>query len=100
MAFRGPTAGTCEPEVDPAAVPGHLFTASGKWKYEVSLDYRHVTAPRYEVAAQAAQALAAATDARTSGVALREIPEGWSLVVFDAPAGFPVMVRGPHPVQP
>jgi hypothetical protein len=24
---------------DIANIPGHLFTAAGKWKYDVSLDY-------------------------------------------------------------
>lgn len=90
-----------------SAVVGNLFTPTGKWKYEVSLDYtgihhkpvssggrRDETIPWMSDVGQAAEmALAAATDRGTSGVSIRELGSYWTLVVSDPPNGWPVLVR-------
>jgi hypothetical protein len=80
-------------------VYGMLFTESGKWKYDVCLDYTGQTLEEYQhwdVNAEAVKALARATDRGISGVTLRTVPEGWSLVVPQPHAlnSCPAMVRG------
>jgi hypothetical protein len=94
------------PCVDPdtlGSIPGHLFKPSGKWKYEVFLDYRGILdefgrpaddSITYLSPNEAAlRALMQATEQGTSGVSL-ERPGGYHLVVVDPPNGFPVMVVG------
>lgn len=82
-------------------VEGHLFKPSGKWKYEVQLDYSgiydkegNVCVPgrRYIDPAEAAlMALKQATAKGLSGVSL-EKPGDYHLVVINPPTGFPAMV--------
>lgn len=79
----------------------HLFKPSGKWKYEVTLDYRglydeegkQVTMPYQSPNDMALLALYQATENGISGVILRE-PGEYALVCVDPPNGFPVLVQG------
>jgi hypothetical protein len=76
-----------------------LFSESGKWKYDVCLDYTGQTQSQYENwdnAREAVKALARATEKGISGVTFKVVPEGWSLVVPEPHAlhSYPLMVRG------
>lgn len=81
-------------------VRGEVFNEHGKWKYSVSLDYRETegitTASGYaDPCCAARRALAVALHNGTSGMETpRKLPPGWTLVVFDPPNGWPVLVRG------
>jgi hypothetical protein len=85
--------------VNLAQVPAHLFKPSGKWAYEVFLDYRGILDAdgksldgKFIGPAQAAlRALRQATERGTSGVTIKE-PDYYYLVVIDPPNGFPVMI--------
>lgn len=90
---------------------GHLFKPSGKWKYDVELDYslaglvddggsiRRESDGRWVDPGEAAQlALAASTDAGISGVTIRELGHYWTLVVIDPPNGYPILVLPPQRV--
>jgi hypothetical protein len=70
---------------DPRHVRGDLFTDTGKWKYTVVLDYGFpgFQWDHWDMWRQTRQALAHATAKGISGVTLRQIPEGWSLVVLE-----------------
>jgi len=95
---------------DPTQVVGYLFKFTGKWKYEVMLDYTGMIQPSpqgedlvnlmdpitggFINADEAAiLALAQATRKGTSGVTISDIGN-WTLVVPEPPNGFPVMVVG------
>lgn len=87
--------------------PAHLFNLTGKWKYEVFLDYTGMVewdergdtklvgpGGRFLNAGDAARdALRQATANGTSGVTISELGL-YTLVVIEPPNGFPVMVRG------
>lgn len=76
-------------------VPGMLFKPSGKWMYDVTLDYGlQPPLPWVNCNENARRALHRATLEGTSGVVIADIPEGWHLVVPEPPEGFPVMVHG------
>lgn len=93
-------------------VRGHLFTPTGKWKYDVSLDYseiwhRIISQPAREVAENifgrleylspedaARMALDRASRRGTSGVSVRDLGDYWTLVVPDPPNGWPIMATG------
>lgn len=75
-------------------VPANLFTESGKWKYEVRLDYRNPPEGYISCNDNARRALRQATENGTSEVTISVVPEGWSLVVLAPPEGYPVMARG------
>jgi hypothetical protein len=87
--------------MDISKVPGHLFKQSGKWKYEVFLDYTGILnmdgtpvgGEKNWMSANTAalRALKQATEKGTSGVSLK-VPGLYHLVVFNPPNGFPVMV--------
>lgn len=92
---------------------GHLFTPSGKWKYDVELDYGLAglndddrgtirdTDGRVVDAYDAAQlALTASTDAGISGVTIRELGDYWTLLVPSPPNGWPILVHPPKRVVP
>jgi hypothetical protein len=80
-----------------------LFNERGKWKYDVQLDYTNHNPGLWEhwdLWLSAERALAAATDAGTSGVAIRSLSDanhvGWLLVVPE-PWGknsHPIMIIG------
>lgn len=75
---------------------GHLFNDTGKWKYDVWLDYNNVPYDNYDLWSEARKALKRATAANLSGVTIRKIPTGWSLIVPN-PVGkyaHPIMVVG------
>lgn len=80
---------------------GHLFKPSGKWKYQVLLDYRfvcneHMKDPMgHYISPNDAtlKALANATANGISGVILSE-PGEYALVCIEPPFGFPVLVQG------
>jgi len=95
---------------DPTQVVGYLFKFTGKWKYEVMLDYTGMIEPLPEdekwmrlkdpvtggfidADEAAILALAQATRKGTSGVTISDIGN-WTLVVPEPPNGFPVMVVG------
>ena len=82
--------------VDPAKVPAHLFTPSGKWEYDVSLDYTGLNLDHWDRAALAEQALANATANHTSGVIISDLGDYWTLVVTNPPGpyGYPLMIHG------
>jgi hypothetical protein len=76
-----------------------LFNERGTWKYNVCLDYTGQTQSQYDGCdndREAVKALARATEKGISGVTLRAVPEGWSLVVPEPHArnSYPLMVRG------
>ena len=87
--------------------PAHLFKPSGKWEYEVFLDYTGMVewdergytklvgpGGKYLNPADAAcEALRQATANGTSGVTISELGQ-YTLVVVEPPNGFPVMVVG------
>lgn len=81
---------------DETKVRGDLFTETGKWKYTVVLDYRGGDWSHWDLYNEARDALARATDNGISGVGLREVPEGWSLVVLEpyAKNAYPIQVIG------
>lgn len=92
---------------------GHLFTPSGKWKYDVELDYGlaglvddgrgtilDADGGRVEAHDAARLALAASTDAGVSGVTIRELGNYWTLVVPKPPNGCPILVHPPERVVP
>lgn len=93
------------PYLAPAArrVRGEVFKPSGKWGYTVSLDYsqtatiQHQPSGYIEPSEAAALALATATRAGTSEVTFERLPEGWRLVTFEPPNGWPVMATGGRP---
>lgn len=94
-------------------IKAFLFSKSGKYKYEVELDYRHIwhrvaTGPEREAWVEAHpgekieyldpndaawMALAEATSTGMSGVKFSGPECGYFLVVPDPPNGFPVMAR-------
>lgn len=81
---------------DDTKVRGDLFTESGKWKYTVTLDYTGGDWDYWDLWWEARQALRRATEAGTSGVTLKRIPDGWHLVVLE-PYGrtsHPIIVHG------
>lgn len=80
--------------IDLASVEGHLFKPSGKWVYEVRLDYTGLDIDTHDHGALALEALAQATANETSGVILADLANYWTLVVMDGPAGYPIMVKG------
>jgi len=82
---------------DIAHTPGHLFTAAGKWKYDVSLDYSGLDLNHWDTAALAEQALAAATRNGTSGVTISALGNAWRLVVIAPPGpySYPIMAGSP-----
>lgn len=110
----GPTAtlllDTFEAKPDWSQVPANLFTPTGKWKYEVMLDYSGMVVRdpvegyklgpdpetgRWLDPARAAQlALAQATRNGTSGVTISNLNGYWTLVVFEPPNGWPICVHG------
>lgn len=75
---------------------GDLFNANGKWKYTVTLDYGGGDWDTWDIWQQTRIALRRATDCGTSGVLMREVPEGWTLVVLKPYTRFchPVIVKG------
>lgn len=77
-------------------VEGNLFTDTGKWKYEVQLDYTGSDYESWDLWTEARVALRRASAAGTSGVTLHEIPSGWHLVVLEPFGKFshPIMVTG------
>lgn len=88
-----PTATTAPDAGDITRVPGHLFTAAGKWKYDVDLDYTGLDLTHWDTAALAEQALAAATRNGTSRVTISALGDNWRLVVISPPGpySFPIM---------
>jgi hypothetical protein len=86
-------------EYSHSRVPGYLFKQSGKFKYEVFLDYTGIlnldgTPVRgkwLSPSDAALKALKQATQNGTSEVSL-EAPGSLHLVVINPPTGFPVMV--------
>lgn len=102
-----------DPGRDWSRVRGELFKPSGKWMYSVWLDYTGERKPpessgysepgvgphgwHFDGGAMARQALANATERGTSGVTMREIPNGWRLFVPDPPQGFPLYAIGSRP---
>lgn len=80
-------------------VEGNLFKPMGKWKYEVKLDYSGIYTEEGNPVGReyldpneaALMALKQATDKGVSQVIL-EKPGDYHLVVFEPPAGFPVLV--------
>lgn len=90
-------------------VVGYLFLPSGKWKYEVKLDYtgltegeldehgysrlQHPDGSYLDAHDAAITALAMATAKGTSGVTINELGD-YILVVPEPPNGFPIMVIG------
>jgi hypothetical protein len=81
-------------DTDLSSVEGHLFKPSGKWGYEVRLDYTGLDTTTHDQHALALQALAQATANATSRVILADLANYWTLVVTDGPAGYPIMVKG------
>lgn len=93
-------------------VPAHLFNDTGKWKYAVTLDYTDLlqmdesqdspalspAGVHWDGHGMARRALAQATGSGTSGVTIKEVHPGWTLVVIDPPQGYPHLVR--HPDTP
>jgi hypothetical protein len=87
--------------MDVSRVEGQTFKPSGKWAYEVFLDYSDIyhddgTPKRdgfIDPGQAALDALHLATVRGTSGVRFRH-PGDLTLVVFDPPGGYPVMVPG------
>jgi hypothetical protein len=82
---------------DITSVPGHLFTAAGKWKYDVSLDYTGLDLNHWNTATLAEQALASATRNGTSGVKITALGDTWRLVVINPPGpySYPIMAGMP-----
>lgn len=92
---------------DWSKVDAHLFNENGKWKYHVRLDYTGLLSlgeppdsraldlkgVHWNGHEMARQALRQATEKGTSGVVIREIHWGWTLVVFEPPQGFPHLVH-------
>lgn len=89
-----------KPYLEARSVRAEMFTDTGKWKYSVKLDYAQTAAivkmpsGYIDPGEAAALALAFATRQGTSGVNIEVLPERWSLVVFDPPNGWPVLVHG------
>lgn len=93
-----------EPGRDWSRVEAHVFKNSGKWRYQVFLDYTGLryrgvqgegpSGWHYEGSQLARMALQAATLNNTSGVSFTEIPSGWFMFVQNPPGGYPVMVTG------
>lgn len=93
-----------DPGRDWAKVEAHLFKPSGKWAYQVWLDYtgerhRGVSGEgphgwHFDGHEMARRALARATSNGTSGVTFSELGSYWHLFVPHPPQGFP------HWVQP
>lgn len=88
-----------EPGRDWTRVEAAVFTANGKFKYQVFLDYtgeRHRGLPgegpsgwHHDGHMMARRALARATLHGTSEVTFDSLPEGWTLFVADPPQGYP-----------
>jgi hypothetical protein len=85
-----------ENAVDITRVPAHLFKPSGKWEYDVTLDYTGLDLDHWNLGELAQQALANATANGTSGVIISDLGDYWTLVVIRPPGpySFPVMVHG------
>lgn len=62
-------------------VQGLLFTPSGKWKYEVVLDYTGLDFEDWNLWSNAEKALKQATEKNISGVTISELGDYWILVV-------------------
>lgn len=75
---------------------GDLFNDTGKWKYTVTLDYKGADYDHWDIWAETTTALRRATDHGTSGVRLREIPTGWTLVVLKPYSRYshPITIKG------
>lgn len=94
-----------EPERDWSKVRAHLHKPSGKWMYQVWLDYtgeRWVHGGKgpegpagwhFDGSEMAKRALARATDNGTSEVSIRELGDHWHLFVPDPPQGYPIWVQ-------
>jgi hypothetical protein len=91
-----PAAATGDGSVDITRVPAHLFKPSGKWEYDVTLDYTGLDLDHWNLGELAQQALANATANGTSGVIISDLGDYWTLVVIRPPGpySFPVMVHG------
>lgn len=80
---------------DDSRVRGDLFNERGKWKYTVVLDYRGGDYWTWDLWSEARNALARATRSGVSGVSLKDIPYGWTLVVLEPYSrnGHPIIVE-------
>lgn len=77
---------------DWAKVRADVFKPSGKWMYQVWLDYTGEALEHYQGWAMARRALARATETGGSEVTFSALPEDWFMVVFDPPQGYPIVV--------
>lgn len=92
------------PGRDWSKVEAHLFKPTGKWMYQVFLDYtgerhRGVSGEgphgwHFDYEAMAKRAFARATENGTSEVVYHEIPPSYHLFVQAPPQGFPIWVHG------
>lgn len=93
-----------DPGRDWSRVEGHLFSATGKWKYRVWLDYSSLRGKPNEPgygpsgwhfagAAMAERALEIATLNDRSGVSISKLGTYWHLFVPHPPQGYPIWVR-------
>lgn len=92
-----------DPGRDWSKVEAHLFKPSGKWEYQVFLDYtgeRHRGVPgegpsgwHWDGDEMAKRALARATDNGTSEVNIRELKNYWHMFIPAPPQGFPYWVQ-------
>lgn len=98
-----------DPGRDWSRVRAHLFNPSGKWKYQVWLDYtglRHRGLPgegpagwHFDGDALAKHALNRATQGGTSGVSITQLGDRWHLFVPNPPQGYPLWVQPDSTVE-
>lgn len=62
-------------------VQGYLFTPTGKWKYDVLLDYTDLDWDHWNIRENAEKALKQATEKGISGVSIKELGDYWVLFV-------------------
>ena len=94
-----------EPGRDWSRVAAHVFMPTGKWKYQVFLDYTEMrhgwrgsgegpSGWHFDGEAMAREALQLATERGTSGVTFDELPPDWHMFVQNPPQGYPFWVHG------